>query len=473
MVVLASPQAPETHTMATEDFNFRFVCMQNPDGIKDRKARRLVRSHAMKQALEKKRKLQQQSGLNFRVASVKVNCNRPAGKKRRINSPASPHTPSSDVADDFEMVFAESARLQTWLTQNNITKQRTQPVFSVADELVLLNYSTILKTSLHDSALLNAALLTFSFAATGVFDLECLAYQSEALNSIRAKLDHPGEAASESTVAAILLLAGMEARLTMPAQAQIHLNAVQQLLSVCQAQGVHLTDGIKRAIFWQDLNTSVMTGSKRIVNHTTFAELRWRRDPFAPDAFVLPPGFQNASHLLTEDFTELLKDIHALQCVRDSVYFAPESVMSMAQIDNHQASIQSRLVDLPKTSSFLDSCHLGAYICSTMLRCQIWRHSVVPSHLSLHLLHKLQKANTDLVWDENPNVLVWLLYIGGAFAPTGDIRSGYMALLRSNQDSRFKDRYGTWPEVLSVLAQFIWSENAFRSQVKAFWGEVS
>lgn len=140
---------------------------------------------------------------------------------------------------------------------------------------MILNYCTILRTGLDDPALLNAALLTFSFAATGVFDLECLGYQSEALNSIRAKLNHPSEAASESTLAAILLLAGMEVcaslslvprgipkqntliltlsfqtRLTMPAQARLHLNAVQQLLSICQAQGVHLTDGIKRAIFW-------------------------------------------------------------------------------------------------------------------------------------------------------------------------------------------------------------------------------
>lgn len=77
------------------------------------------------------------------------------------------------------------------------------------------------------------------------------------------------------------------------------------------------------------------------------------------------------------------------------------------------------------------------------------------------------------MWEENSDVLVWLIYIGGAFAPTGYIRSGYVSLLRSNQDSRFKGRYRTWPEVLGVVSQFIWSENAFLSQVKAFWEEAS
>lgn len=139
----------------------------------------------------------------------------------------------------------------------------------------------------------------------------------------------------------------------------------------------------------QDLNSSVMTGSKRVFDHTTFTELRWRRDPFTPSAFTLPPGFQKTSHLLTEEFVELLKDIRALQCIRDFAHFTDKD-MSMIQIDNHQASIQSRLVSLPKTScSFLDCCHLAAYLCSAMLRCRIWRDSVVPvsEPHGLHFYH--------------------------------------------------------------------------------------
>lgn len=132
-----------------------------------------------------------------------------------------------------------------------------------------------------------------------------------------------------------------------------------------------------------------MTGSKRIFDHTTFAELRWGRDPFTPSAFVLPPGFQETSHLLTEDFVELLKDIHALQRIRDSGPLADEDVLSMTQVDNQQASIQSRLVSLPKPSSFVDCCYLAAYLCSTMLRCKIWRRSCVPVS-EPHVLHHLR-----------------------------------------------------------------------------------
>lgn len=128
----------------------------------------------------------------------------------------------------------------------------------------------------------------------------------------------------------------------------------------------------------QDLNSSVMTGSKRIVNHETFTELRWRRDPFAPNDFVLQPGFQRVLQHLNPEFIEILEDIHSLQNVRDSTYFESEDSMSMAQVDNHQASIQSRLVSIPSTSGFLECCNIAAYLCSTMLRCKIWRASVFP-----------------------------------------------------------------------------------------------
>lgn len=52
----------------------------------------------------------------------------------------------------------------------------------------------------------------------------------------------------------------------------------------------------------------------------------------------------------------------------------------MAHVDNHQASIQSRLVDLPNLSlsHIADCCQIAAYLCSTMLRCKIWRTSTIP-----------------------------------------------------------------------------------------------
>jgi hypothetical protein len=89
----------------------------------------------------------------------------------------------------------------------------------------------------------------------------------------------------------------------------------------------------------------------------------------------------------------------------------------------------------------------------------------------LQLLYKLQQANEDIVWDGRPDLLAWLLHIGGAFAPMGTIRFGYVVLLHLNRRTRFRGLYGSWGELLDILKQFIWSEKAFMSQVKVFWEE--
>lgn len=128
----------------------------------------------------------------------------------------------------------------------------------------------------------------------------------------------------------------------------------------------------------QDLNSSVITGSSRVVDHTTFSELQWKRDPFTAHFFTLPAGFKPHAHLLGEEFIKVLEDIYALKCIRDSALFGKEDAISMAHIDNHQASVQSRLVSLPTRSAISDCCHLAAYLCSAMLRCKLWRCSTVP-----------------------------------------------------------------------------------------------
>jgi hypothetical protein len=128
----------------------------------------------------------------------------------------------------------------------------------------------------------------------------------------------------------------------------------------------------------QDLNSSILAGSNRIVDHTTFAELQWTRDRFSPHFFRLPPGLQTRSHLLSKEFIEVLEDIHALKCIRDIPHTIKSDVSLMAHINNHTASIQSRLVGLSNISPFLESCHLAAYVCSVMLCCKVWCALVIP-----------------------------------------------------------------------------------------------
>jgi len=122
-----------------------------------------------------------------------------------------------------------------------------------------------------------------------------------------------------------------------------------------------------------------MTGSDRIVDNTTFGELlQWRRDPFSPAFFVLAPGFQKHVDLFPENLVEVLKDIHALQCIQDLPGYSCQNPIEMLRVDNHQASIGTRLIGLPKLSPVMEACHLAAYLSACMLCSKVWRHSVIP-----------------------------------------------------------------------------------------------
>ncbi|KAJ6126989.1 N-ethylmaleimide reductase [Penicillium sp. IBT 18751x] len=463
----------------SSDGQFHFVTINNLD---ERTAKRLARSHAVTKGLANKRKLQRKSGVNFLFCCSRGNIGPTLGEKTQKQSLVMPSCATSEgEPGPFQMLAAESPRLRELLSCRKIpmpafshqscshamikdkSQHTTEPILSVSDELILQGFRSILRKGLDDHALLNAIMLTFALNTTAdSFNGECLQYKVEVLASLRQRMTSSETATTESTLGAIVLLAGVE---VVPSQVQLHMGAIHKLLDICQRQGVCLSDGIKRAIFWSDLNASVMTGSGRVIDHTTFPELQWTRDPFSPKLFTLPPGFQPLAHLLGEEFVEVLQDVFALQCIRDSTFFGKEDVITMSYIDNHQASIQSRLVSLPKVSLVSDCCHLAAYLCSTMLRCKIWRTSTIP------LLHKLQQAIDDLVWNDWPDLLAWLLHIGGAFAPKGDIRFGYVEILQSEHRSRLQDLYKSWPELLELLRQFIWSDKAFMSQVKAFWNE--
>ncbi|KAL2108300.1 hypothetical protein VUR80DRAFT_3982 [Thermomyces stellatus] len=449
---------------------FHFIQVRGPDDARDGGASRVARSHAVKQSLEKKRKLQKESRNNFRVVTLN---DRPGAKRKRTATPAAPLlSPSAGALDPFQSLSVDSSKLQALLGNRNAW-QASEPVFSCAEDLAFHSFRAVFGTGLADPALLSAVMLSLAFEATGgSIDRECLDYKGQAISRIRERMGSPREAVSESTIGAILLLTGVEARLGMTSQVQLHMRAVRQLLAICKARGVHVTAGIKRAVFWQDLNSSILTGSRRIASHTTFPELQWTRSKFSPDSLRLSPGFRSRAHLLTPELTEVLEDIQALQYIREVPFFSDGDVELMESINNQIASIQSRLASLVDLSPMQECCRLAAYLSSVMLCCTPWCVHVIIPHISSRLLRELLQAHKDPAWDKNPELLLWILYMGGAFSPQGIIRAGYVVLLRSNHAPRFGGLYNAWPELLAILRQFTWSDKAFMAQVKALWEEV-
>lgn len=214
--------------------------MQAPDDAKNQKMKRLARSHAVKQALESKRKFQQESGENFRATTFKNTPKRPIGKRLRSGTLAVPIISlGTGVIDPFQTLAVDSLRLQMLLSNSKLllvagnclngltingldkARQAPEPVFSVAKELAFQDFHSVFRTGLVDPALLNAVMLSLAFAVNGGnINRECLGFQGQAMRHIRERMSSLDMATSESTIGAILLLAGIE---------------VSQIFSLCVA----------------------------------------------------------------------------------------------------------------------------------------------------------------------------------------------------------------------------------------------
>ena len=84
-------------------------------------------------------------------------------------------------------------------------------MFSVVEELNFQSFQSVFRSSSVDAALLNAVMLSLVFASTeSDVDQEYLRYRGQAINYLRGKMDSLADTISESTIGAILLLAGVE-----------------------------------------------------------------------------------------------------------------------------------------------------------------------------------------------------------------------------------------------------------------------
>lgn len=90
-------------------------------------------------------------------------------------------------------------------------RQSTEPVVNIADDIAFQNFRSVFRCGLEDPALLNAIMLTLSFAASGGdMTRECLEYATRAVGFVGVRLSHPERATTDATVGAILLLAGVD-----------------------------------------------------------------------------------------------------------------------------------------------------------------------------------------------------------------------------------------------------------------------
>ncbi|KAN0089195.1 hypothetical protein V8E51_019455 [Hyaloscypha variabilis] len=463
-----------TRTKTTPDLahGFQFISNQSPGETRSKVNRHLVRSHALKATLNAKRRREQARQENFRNIAPQHDGRLTCRRQALDRSGDVPAAISMGRLDPFDSLAADSLRLQTFLACRAV-RQAGEPVFTVTQDPCSPSLVQDLRIGLDDPALLNALMLTLAFAANGgEANAECLGYKGKAISHINQKIRFPEVTTTDSTILAILLLA----ILGLASHVQIHMNGIHKLLQLPESCRSRVGAATRRAIFWQDLNSSVITGSKRLFSHTTFPELAWSRKHFPDSLFTLPPGFTTKHHLLDPSLVEILEDLNSLRSISDSTSPCYRTSETILHLDNQQGWIESRLEEYRRTHSgknaVLDCLLIVAYLCAYLLYTDIWRNNFIPELCSSHLLQKLQKTS-DEQWTGNEDLLLWILCMGGAYA-SPSVRPRYVELVTCTYHVQLQPLTKTeeWEDVESCLGMFVWSTQTFGPPAGIFWAQV-
>lgn len=199
------PEAPE----------LAFITISDQESIKNPAHQQLARTQAIKHSLQRKRRQLQLTASNFvdetpdtigrrRKRSVKEN------HKSVVEPPSCSTTLGASVINPFQTLTVDANRL-TELLRHRSARHAAKPVSSVDDALDYQGLYNIFHSGLEDPALTAALCLTLALSANGgVMDGECSAYRLKCIRHINEKLSDPAQAASTTTVGAILLLVGVE-----------------------------------------------------------------------------------------------------------------------------------------------------------------------------------------------------------------------------------------------------------------------
>jgi hypothetical protein len=236
--------------------SFTFISLPDPNEASTRKQQQqLARTHAIRFAIERKRRVRRDLQNRFIPHQVPSSAERGTSQVQ-APAPVSPRIPrrswtlALDTIDPFESLAVQGRRL-TFLLTHHASRQAGEPVFSLNTQHDWQSFGDVCANAFCDPALVHAVCLTLAFAANGGrLDGECLFYRLRSIQRINSHLSNPSEAVSQSVITAILLLAGVDARHGDAKSAQAHLKGMQQVVQLCNEQMWPLGHSVKRAMFW-------------------------------------------------------------------------------------------------------------------------------------------------------------------------------------------------------------------------------
>jgi hypothetical protein len=480
---------------------FAFVTVSHPDEIKDPKRQGKLRQHAIRNGLQKSKA--NRAKKNGIFVPVEMD-----GDMRQLEKRTPPQAgvslttaPSNSLLDPFDTLCGCPERLRTlmrhrrclylyraWstsLTHAASAKQAGEPIFCVEDsgKPFFQGMEAIFKGALTDPSLFHALSLVLSLAANNNLpNVEVLTHRGELLSGIRTNIEGLKGAPQVSTITAMLLLIGYEYRIDGANGKTIaaHISGVQTMMKICKARNVALIDEVQRALFWQDLLSCLMAGTPRFLSHKDFRDFSSAKNVDHNERWEVPSGFLSSISQWPQDFALVLQDLNSL-CSRVDLQCGPsKQPLDVFPIDDDQANLESRLVDLLRecrrpahvTDPWYEASILAAYICTYKLSTGIWMGCFIPEICITQMLRLILQIPRNPQWKPAPNLLLWLLFVSGGMTDRRDIRKPIVQLIHEIFVHPSVDPSQGWETLKPKLRSFIWCEHTMGQKIRNFYKEV-
>lgn len=222
-----------------EAMQLAFITISDEKGIKDPARQQLARTQAIRHSFQRKRRRLQITSKNFVDETPETIVRRRKkrdknGADEAIELPRRSITLQTGIIDPFDSLTINANRL-TQLLRHGSARQAGEPVFSVDDSIDYQGLKSVFHSGLEDPALSAALCLTLAFAANGgVMDGECSAYRLKCIQHVNEKLSDLADAASTTTVGTILLLVGVEVRVSIRRTLIEHFELIEPTLGTAR-----------------------------------------------------------------------------------------------------------------------------------------------------------------------------------------------------------------------------------------------
>lgn len=342
---------------------------------------------------------------------------------------------------------------------------------------------TIFRGALADPSLFHALSLVLSLAANNNLpNVEVLTHRGELLSGIRLNIKSLDGVPKVSTITAMLLLIGYEYRIDGANCKSIsaHIKGVQTMMKICKARNVALIDEVQRALFWQDLLSCLMAGTPRFLSHMDFQDFQSPKSVDRSQQWEVPHGLRSSIAKWPPAFTIILQDLNSISWLVDSQCSIGKNPLDIFPIDDSQANLESRLVDLlvdcrsspQEIDPWYEASILGAYLCTYKLSTGIWMGCYIPEICISQIFKIVTRVLRDPQWGIVPDLLKWLLFVSGGMTDRKELRLQVARLIQEVFPDPMEDRNQQWEVLRETLRSFIWCERTMGQRVLLFWKEV-